>query len=65
MRQILRSNWCSLFQNKKIVYSLRYLNYDCFADRHIGPTELEKQQMLFYLGFKVNLCIYVGKKIYI
>ncbi|KAI1726951.1 glycine cleavage system p-protein [Ditylenchus destructor] len=30
----------------------RYLNYDCFADRHIGPTEVEKQQMLSYLGFK-------------
>ncbi|KAL3078902.1 hypothetical protein niasHS_014684 [Heterodera schachtii] len=31
---------------------LRLLNYDCFADRHIGPSELEKQQMLSYLGFK-------------
>lgn len=39
---------CSvLFKNKR--------NLSCydFADRHIGPSELEKQQMLDYLGFKV------------
>ncbi|KAI6232700.1 hypothetical protein M3Y99_00993800 [Aphelenchoides fujianensis] len=30
----------------------RLVNYDCFADRHIGPSELEKQLMLNYLGFK-------------
>jgi glycine dehydrogenase len=32
--------------------SKRLFNYDCFADRHIGPSEMEKQQMLNYLGFK-------------
>lgn len=30
----------------------RLIHYDCFADRHIGPSELEKRQMLDYLGFK-------------
>uniref|UniRef100_F1KTS9 Glycine cleavage system P protein n=1 Tax=Ascaris suum TaxID=6253 RepID=F1KTS9_ASCSU len=32
--------------------SCRYVQYDCFADRHIGPSDLEKRQMLDYLGFK-------------
>uniref|UniRef100_A0A0N5ATR5 Glycine cleavage system P protein n=1 Tax=Syphacia muris TaxID=451379 RepID=A0A0N5ATR5_9BILA len=31
---------------------LRNLQYDCFADRHIGPSDLEKQLMLNYLGYK-------------
>ncbi|MFH4975901.1 hypothetical protein AB6A40_002610 [Gnathostoma spinigerum] len=30
----------------------RTLQYDCFADRHIGPSDLEKRLMLDYLGFK-------------
>lgn len=30
-----------------------YFSFECFADRHIGPSELEKQQMLDYLGFRV------------
>ncbi|CAD5212806.1 unnamed protein product [Bursaphelenchus okinawaensis] len=37
---VLRQNAC------------RLVNYDCFADRHIGPSELEKQQLLHFLGFK-------------
>uniref|UniRef100_A0A915EM84 glycine dehydrogenase (aminomethyl-transferring) n=1 Tax=Ditylenchus dipsaci TaxID=166011 RepID=A0A915EM84_9BILA len=44
-----QANVCALNAN---LISRRFLNYDCFADRHIGPTEMEKQQMLFYLGFK-------------
>uniref|UniRef100_A0A915CFK0 Uncharacterized protein n=1 Tax=Parascaris univalens TaxID=6257 RepID=A0A915CFK0_PARUN len=32
----------------------RCVQYDCFADRHIGPSDLEKRQMLDYLGFKVS-----------
>ncbi|KHN85426.1 Glycine dehydrogenase [decarboxylating], mitochondrial [Toxocara canis] len=32
--------------------SCRRVQYDCFADRHIGPSDLEKRQMLDYLGFK-------------
>lgn len=35
--------------------SCRYVQYDCFADRHIGPSDLEKRQMLDYLGFKVSV----------
>uniref|UniRef100_A0A914DZF0 glycine dehydrogenase (aminomethyl-transferring) n=1 Tax=Acrobeloides nanus TaxID=290746 RepID=A0A914DZF0_9BILA len=35
-----------------IVISRRSLNYDTFADRHIGPSDLEKQRMLQFLGFK-------------
>ncbi|KAK0393196.1 hypothetical protein QR680_000093 [Steinernema hermaphroditum] len=30
----------------------RLLNYDCFADRHIGPSDLDRQHMLHDLGFK-------------
>jgi hypothetical protein len=40
----------------------RYVNYDCFADRHIGPSELEKQQMLHYLGFKVSFLMHLTLK---
>ncbi|ETN80937.1 hypothetical protein NECAME_08869 [Necator americanus] len=29
----------------------RMIRYDAFADRHIGPSRLEKQQMLNFLGF--------------
>ncbi|CAJ0606050.1 unnamed protein product [Cylicocyclus nassatus] len=28
------------------------VRYDAFADRHIGPSRLEKQQMLDFLGFR-------------
>ncbi|VDN32540.1 unnamed protein product [Gongylonema pulchrum] len=35
----------------------RHLQYDCFADRHIGPSDIEKQLMLNYLGFKVSFVI--------
>uniref|UniRef100_A0A914H3A8 Glycine cleavage system P protein n=1 Tax=Globodera rostochiensis TaxID=31243 RepID=A0A914H3A8_GLORO len=38
-------------QNVRLILC-RLLNYDCFADRHIGSSELEKQKMLSYLGFK-------------
>lgn len=31
--------------------SARMVRYDAFADRHIGPSRLEKQQMLDFLGF--------------
>ncbi|PIO68299.1 glycine dehydrogenase [Teladorsagia circumcincta] len=31
--------------------SARMFRYDAFADRHIGPSRLEKQQMLDFLGF--------------
>ncbi|VDL79342.1 unnamed protein product [Nippostrongylus brasiliensis] len=31
--------------------SARTVRYDAFADRHIGPSRLEKQQMLDFLGF--------------
>ncbi|KAK6040407.1 glycine dehydrogenase, partial [Cooperia oncophora] len=31
--------------------SARTFRYDVFADRHIGPSRLEKQQMLDFLGF--------------
>ncbi|KAI6206628.1 hypothetical protein M3Y94_00934200 [Aphelenchoides besseyi] len=30
----------------------RLVNYDCFSDRHIGPSEMEKQLMLNHLGYK-------------
>lgn len=30
------------------------VRYDAFADRHIGPSRLEKQQMLDFLGFTVS-----------
>lgn len=43
---------CQLWNVNKL--SKRSINYDCFSDRHIGPNELEKQQMLNYLGFKVR-----------
>lgn len=33
--------------------SKRRLQYDCFADRHIGCSDIEKQLLLNYLGFKV------------
>uniref|UniRef100_A0A7E4V1I6 Glycine cleavage system P protein n=1 Tax=Panagrellus redivivus TaxID=6233 RepID=A0A7E4V1I6_PANRE len=36
----------------RVVGSVRAFNYDCFADRHIGPSELQKQQMLQYMGFR-------------
>uniref|UniRef100_A0A915P0R2 Uncharacterized protein n=1 Tax=Meloidogyne floridensis TaxID=298350 RepID=A0A915P0R2_9BILA len=35
--------------------NIRQINSDCFSDRHNGPCELEKQQMLRYLGFKANI----------
>ncbi|KAK5979007.1 hypothetical protein GCK32_021370, partial [Trichostrongylus colubriformis] len=31
--------------------SARMFRYDAFADRHIGPSRLEKQQMLDFVGF--------------
>nr|CDJ93601.1 Glycine cleavage system P-protein domain containing protein [Haemonchus contortus] len=31
--------------------STRMFRYDAFADRHIGPSRLEKQQMLDFIGF--------------
>ncbi|CAI5442528.1 unnamed protein product [Caenorhabditis angaria] len=30
----------------------RFLQYDAFVDRHIGPRRLEQQQMLDFVGFK-------------
>ncbi|VDD93647.1 unnamed protein product [Enterobius vermicularis] len=35
-----------------ILNSYRHLQYECFSERHIGPSELEKHIMLQYLGFK-------------
>ncbi|VDN04287.1 unnamed protein product [Thelazia callipaeda] len=34
-----------------------YSGYGCFADRHIGPSEVEKQLMLDYLGFRDLNCL--------
>ncbi|PIO76575.1 glycine dehydrogenase [Teladorsagia circumcincta] len=39
--------------------SARMFRYDAFADRHIGPSRLEKQQMLDFLGFTVLLDPYL------
>lgn len=60
MSQILEKYWRRFFTKAAIsISSFRCMNYDCFADRHIGLTELEKQQMLFYLGFKVKFYKFV------
>ncbi|VDK19741.1 unnamed protein product [Anisakis simplex] len=41
----------------------RLIHYDCFADRHIGPSELEKRQMLDYLGFKASFDGFIPGKL--
>lgn len=53
-RQHLRTNSKLESRGPSALNFTRSVNYDCFADRHIGPNELEKQQMLNYLGFKVT-----------
>lgn len=40
---------------------IRCLQYDCFADRHIGPSDAEKKSMLKYLGYKVCYVLDVTK----
>ncbi|CAI4230892.1 unnamed protein product [Auanema sp. JU1783] len=56
---MLRSAWRNsalLWRNPSVaarpILSSRLVQYDAFADRHIGPSRLEKQQMLDFLGFK-------------
>lgn len=42
----------------------RGVQYDSFPDRHIGPSRLEKQQMLDFLGFKVG-CLLITLNSYV
>lgn len=54
LRSVLGTGWSRLAR----LNSARAVQYDSFADRHIGPSRLEKQQMLDFLGFNVSSPVY-------
>ncbi|CAB3404111.1 unnamed protein product [Caenorhabditis bovis] len=49
---MLRRGLLTIGKAARVRSSARCLQYDAFVDRHIGPTRLEQQQMLDFVGFK-------------